>query len=407
MRENIKIYLLHVIQIEDVISRYLPLSKAGSGGKTLTGLCPFHDDHHPSLHVNTRDGYYKCFACGAGGDAFKFVQEMEKCSFTEALKKLAGWYGLTDDCSVPVIRIPKPRASVQKTVAMPVASVDRIQYLLRDNRMIQDCLAGYTHPNPLLADTYRSFGIGTAPDSLPQSFRFLQGRLVFPVHNERGELVAFSGRYQGDAKKDGVAKYVNSPETAVYHKRETLYGLYQSEEAITRHGFAYITEGYKDVLAMHAAGFTNTVALCGTAFTDEQALLLGKYTKQAVVMLDGDAAGRSASDKTALKLKEHGFTVGQVFLHPEQDPDSLLASLPENDFRHYIHEVTRYSRLEAYERSLAVKEYGLLKQLPLVFTVEERISLLSDIMKVRSRLGKVTDKLEHAAVMADIGVFIK
>ncbi|MEG1544984.1 MAG: CHC2 zinc finger domain-containing protein [Tannerellaceae bacterium] len=274
--DGLKEQILRVVRLEDVVARYLPLGR--SGGHTLVGLCPFHADRHPSLRVRTDKQYYKCFACGEGGDVFRFVQQVEGVSFREALLRIAGWYGLY--ASDGVFSLPPVRCrQVPPEGAVLVASRAAILSLLRQHQFILGCLTPYVPTEPVLAAAYLAFEVGLAPSSLPASYVSLCGRLVFPIRNEAGTLVAFAGRYVGVA--DGkTAKYVNSPTSPVYHKDRLLYGLSLAEASIRRHGFVYVTEGYKDVLAMHAVGFEQTVALCGTALTAHHAELLRRNTHQ-------------------------------------------------------------------------------------------------------------------------------
>ena len=396
---NLKDRIKQVACLEEVVERYLPLDRKSGSGKTRVGLCPFHPDKHPSFHVHIKEQYYKCFACGAGGDIFKFVQEMEGCDFRKALKILAGWYGLPDTDDEPGAYVPLKRTLPAKPLdkATLFSPLHR-EYLLHSHRLIFDLLEGYTPDDEILRDTYRCFEVGTAPSALPASYAGLCGRLIFPIRNERGDLVAFAGRYQGETSGADIRKYVNSPNSIIYRKGELLYGLYQAGESIRRHGFVYITEGYKDVLAMHAAGFGNTVALCGTALTEQHATLLERYTRRVVVMLDGDTAGQVNGIRSARLLAGKGFLVGQVILQPGHDPDSLLRTMGHEGFVGYMKTATRFSRLETYEADLLRQIEQILSQLKVALTVGERNSLFSRMITLQKRLAKVTQILAHSAV---------
>ncbi|WP_455637992.1 DNA primase [Parabacteroides sp.] len=396
---NLKDQILEKARLEEVVERYLPLRRNGSSGKNLVGLCPFHDDRHPSLHINVKEQYYKCFACGEGGDLFKFVQKMEGCDFRTALKKLAAWYGLSDtgDDFQPVKYLPVKRKK-QPVPVEPVSQIS-IEHLLRSHRMMLDMLMEYIPENEILRETYNAFEVGIAPALLPRDYYYLSGRLVFPIRNERGDLVAFSGRYRGETKGTDIRKYMNSSTSPVYHKSELLYGLYQAQEVIRSRGFVYITEGYKDMLAMHAAGFRNTVALCGTALTEQHILLLKQYTHRAVVMLDGDTAGYINSQKSVALLTEHNFTVERIILQPGGDPDSLLSVMGVTRFVRYIQSSTRRCRLEAYEADLLYQERRLLSDLELALTPFERMTHLASLMHLRRKLMKVSFKLSHSPVI--------
>lgn len=241
---NLKDKILSIARLEEVVGRYLPLQRGGFA-KIILGLCPFHDDRHPSLHVNVKEQYYKCFACGEGGDLFKFVEKMEGCSFQEALKKLADWYGLSDEGDYRPVKYP-PVAKKKQSVPGELVSPFHIKNLLRNHRMMLDWLEEYIPEEELLRETYKGFEVGIGPSSLPRDYSNFCNRLIFPIRNERGDPVAFAGRYRGETKGTDIHKYVNSSDSPVYHKSEILYGLYQAGEAIRQHGFVYVTEGYKD-----------------------------------------------------------------------------------------------------------------------------------------------------------------
>lgn len=395
---NLKDKVISVARLEDVVERYLPLKEVGYSKKTLIGLCPFHADRHPSLHVNVKEQYYKCFACGEGGDLFKFVQRMECCDFKSALKLLAGWYGLSDTDDWQPVKYPPLRREQQLEPA-EVANPVYTDCLLHNHRMILGLLEEYIPDNEILRDTYKTFEVGVASSFLPYDYNVFCNRLIFPIRNERGDLVAFAGRYRGETKGTGIRKYVNSPNSSLYHKGEILYGLYQAQDEIRKHKFVYITEGYKDVLAMHAAGFRNTVALCGTALTEQHAALLSRYTRYAIVMLDGDEAGQTNGIKSARLLASKGFSVGRIILEPEHDPDSLLREMGIQAFINYMKAETRFGRLEVYETDLLRKIDQSLSDLHLTLTFTERTDLFARMLVLHKRLAKVTGLLAHSPVM--------
>lgn len=394
---NLKDKILSVARLEDIVQRYLPLKEAGYSKKTRVGLCPFHADRHPSLHVNVKEQYYKCFACGEGGDLFKFVQKMEGCDFREALKKLAGWYGLSDTDNWQPVKYPPVRREIPTKPVEPANPI-YVDSLLRNHRMVLGLLEDYVPDNEILRDTYNAFEVGVASSFLPYEYNNFCNRLIFPIRNERGNLVAFAGRYRGDTKGTDIRKYVNSPDSPIYHKSKILYGLYQAQEAIRQHKFVYITEGYKDVLAMHAAGFHNTIAICGTALTEQHAELLSHYTRYVIVMLDGDEAGQANGLKSARLLASKGFSVGRIILEPKHDPDSLLEEMGVQAFVDYMKKATRFSRLEVYETDLLRKIEQIISELQLALTFSERRDLFIRMLPLHKRLAKVTGLLAHSPV---------
>lgn len=396
---NQKDRIKQVARLEEVVERYLPLKRGGSSAKTLIGLCPFHADRHPSLCVNVKEQYFKCFACGEGGDLFKFVQRMEGCDFRTALQKLAAWYGLSDiEDNNQVVKYPPVKPRQQLVPVEPVSQI-YIDNLLRNHRMVLDLLEEYIPEEEILREAYSRFEVGVASYFLPPDYDMFCNRLIFPIRNERGELVAFAGRYRGETEGTGIRKYVNSPTSPIYHKSEILYGLYQAQDEIRKHKFVYITEGYKDVLAMHTAGFKNTVALCGTALTENHVALLSRYTRCAIVMLDGDEAGQTNGFRSARLLSAKGFSVGRIILEPEQDPDSQLRKMGDTEFTGYIRKATRFSRLEIYETDLLKQIKQLLSDLQLALTTTERADLFARMIPLHKRLGRVTNQLAHSPVL--------
>ena len=295
----------------------------------------------------------------------------------------------------PVRKKSIPVAKDKPELVSPI----HIAALLRNHRMVLDLLEKYVPEEEMLQEVYSLFEVGVASYFLPPDYDAFCNRLIFPIRNERGELVAFAGRYRGETKGTDIRKYVNSSTSPIYHKSEILYGLYQAQDEIHKHKFVYITEGYKDVLAMHAAGFQNTVALCGTALTEDHAALLSRYTRCAIVMLDGDEAGQTNGFRSARLLSAKGFSVGRIILEPEQDPDSLLRRMGETAFTGYIRKATRFSRLEIYETDLLKRIKQLLSDLHLALTVTERMDLFARMIPLHKRLEKVTKLLAHSPVL--------
>ena len=333
-----------------IVSQYVPLRRAGA---RYVGVCPFHNDRHPSMNVNPRLGIYKCFACGAGGDAIKFVQEFEKLGFVEALRQVAAKAG---------IAVPETFGAGKKE------DTDRTALVLQANQL---ALQAYTealdgHPawkeylasRGLKPETVKKFQIGCAPD-LPDRIRKLAeakkvpgkafveagilgvaaggriydrfgGRLIFPIFNLAGRVIAFGGRIAPG--KDGP-KYVNTPESPLYHKGRVLYGFHLARQAIDTSGEAVIVEGYMDLVTLWQAGVTNAVAVCGTALTKEHAQLLTRFARKVHLFFDGDAAGRKAVRRSLEPLLAQGVEVRVPVLPPGDDPDSFVRNHPPEALR--------------------------------------------------------------------------
>ncbi len=338
--------------IVDVIGSYISLKKAGT---SYRGLCPFHNDSHPSLNVSQPKQIYKCFACGKAGNVFTFVQEYEKLNFIEAVKKLAARAG---------IQIPERERT--KTVST------RRDLLLQAYRLAKDYYAGnlfehgqsvldYLAKRQISPETAKTLELGYAlnsnsglknhllkaginPALLKESglFGFAQGnlidqfreRLMFPIHNNSGEVVAFGGRTLSADAKD--VKYINSPGTELYTKGKELYGLFKTRYNISKVDRALVCEGYMDFLRLYESGITHGAASLGTALTEDQIYLLGRYTRNIYMLYDGDAAGRKAALRAGLLILSKGFDPSIVVLPEGEDPDSFLLNYGKNALLDFV-----------------------------------------------------------------------
>jgi DNA primase len=340
--------------IVEVISSYLPLKRSGAN---YQGLCPFHQEKSPSFNVNAPRQIFHCFGCGVGGNVFSFVMRMEGLSFPETVKRLGERVGIAVE-ETPVTPADRQRR-------------DQREKLLRINeaactfyhRLLLDDAAGapgrrYLRQRGFEAEIVRAFRLGFAPDQwealtghlTAQGFSreelraaglvregsggrgdrdLFHNRLLFPILDAEGKVVAFGGRVLDDA----LPKYLNSPETPVYHKGRTLYGLYQGRDAIRQARAVLVVEGYFDLLALHRAGIANAVAACGTALTGDHARLLKRYAEQALLVFDADKAGRAATFRAMDALIPEGIEIKAVTLAAGEDPDSFLAGQGVEAFR--------------------------------------------------------------------------
>ena len=329
--------------IEQVAARYGTLHRSGVNYKML---CPFHDDHHPSLGIHVGGQYFKCHACGAGGDVIGLVMGFEHCSFAGAVKILEG-----GKVSEVVCHLPKEN-SRQKQCNQP-----DISKIIKENndflRQLLPVASGHSELSPIWLD----FGVGLAPAFVPEAFRAMRGRIIFPVYDAGGILTGFGARRVDTAGQRGVQagetsdvpKYLNSSNNGLFDKSRMLYGIHRAAEAIRLNGFAYLTEGYKDALAMHAAGFTNTVALGGTAFTPGQADVLRGFCSRAVLLLDNDPAGQAATVRL-LEEPPGGLQLSSLRLPVAKDPDELFRRLGRDGFCRYMQLLTE--RVGAGEKRL-------------------------------------------------------
>ena len=309
------------IDLVRVVDHYLSLEKKGY---VYMALCPFHDDRHPSLRVDPEKGLYHCFSCGAGGDVFRFVQEKEGCGFGEAVRLCA------DICHLPVPALDagsqKHRSDKQQT---PAPTVEM-------NERYRQTLLPYDPGMEELRETYAAFEVGIAPAIVPEAWKFTRGRLIFPIRNAAGELVAFAARYRGDLSAKKIPKYINSSTSVIYKKDELLYGWYRAEEKVRETGIVFLTEGYKDTLAMHAAGFSNTVALCGTNLSEHHIAMIRKEAAAVCLFLDADEVGRETVTGVMPKLRSAGLRVVDILPGGSKDADEMFRSLGREAFIRWV-----------------------------------------------------------------------
>ena len=336
------------VDLADVVGSSVKLIKRG---REYSGLCPFHSEKSPSFTVNDQKGFYHCFGCGAHGDVISFVMNTRGLTFVEAVEVLANQVGMD---------VPKPSREAQereqkaKTLyeVMEVACVffermlrmpegkEGLEYFRRrglDDKTIADFRLGFAPDNrgALKAALKREeideklmieAGLLIEPeDSGRQSYDRFRGRVMFPILDRRGRVVAFGGRVMGDGKP----KYLNSPDTPLFHKGRLLYGLPQAREASQNDAPIIVTEGYMDVIALHRAGYRGAVAPLGTAVTEEQIGELWKMTNEPVMCLDGDAAGKRAAVRAAeraLPILRPGKSLVFSILPEGEDPDTMMAA---------------------------------------------------------------------------------
>ena len=336
------------VGLADVIGRRVKLVRKG---REHLGLCPFHNEKTPSFTVSDDKGFYHCFGCGASGDIISFVMETEKLSFPETVEQLAGAAGL----QMPE-QSPEDRALEAKRVGLAEA-VDAASRWFADRLRGPDGAAGqkYLAGRGLDDNTIGRFRLGFAPDSRdalknaltgqgftedilveagllkrPDDGRapydFFRDRIIFPIADRRGRMIAFGGRLLGDAK---AAKYINSPDTPLFHKGRTLYNLAQAAAAVRTGAELVVAEGYMDVIALYRAGIEGAVAPLGTALTEDQITALWRQADEPILCFDGDTAGGRAATRAAeraLPILRPGKSLRFAMLPPGKDPDDLIAA---------------------------------------------------------------------------------
>lgn len=364
--------------IVELLSKYLQLRRAGNSWKAC---CPFHSEKTPSFHVNPARQTFHCFGCGVGGDALKFIMMFENLDYPTALRRLADMNG------IPVIEEEEnPEMARLRRLRSRVVEANTLATEYYHRKLCRDAAAAhvreYLKQRGFGIEIARAWQLGWAPpdfrefDQLARSrsmddrllaeayllgrgqrglYPVFRDRLMFPIHNVRGEVVGFSGRVIR-ADQD-PRKYVNTADTAAFHKGELLFGLYKATGPIGKAGMCVVVcEGQLDVIACHEkADIRNAVAGLGTAFTDEHAMILRKYAKKAILCYDGDNAGIKASEKTFRKLAAAGLEVYHASLPPGEDPDSLIGSKGPEALREAIDTARPYLEVRVGQELALIK----------------------------------------------------
>jgi len=337
--DSIKAEILRRLDIVDVINDYIPLSKKGS---RYVALCPFHVEKTPSFNVVPDKAFFYCFGCGTGGDLFSFVMKMEKATFPEALHLLA------DKAGVEYRPARQDNGRRDSLLELHRRVAGSFRYLLTSSQEGKKAY-GYLHSRGITEDTAESFQLGYAPEDKGWLFQFLtskgystalldgsglfsvrgderiplyRDRVVFPIANQKGDIVAFGGRTLSDRQP----KYINSPETLIFQKRENLYGLHQAIAAIKETDTFIIVEGYMDVLAMHQMGHANCVAPLGTSLTELQLQKLKRYASKGILLFDSDEAGVRALTKSIVLLEKFELASSVAILPEGEDPADILTA---------------------------------------------------------------------------------
>jgi DNA primase len=327
-----------------VVGEYVRLKKSG---QNFTGLCPFHSEKTPSFAVHPVRQIYHCFGCGVGGDVFQFVMEMDKCTFPESVRAVA------EKCGIPIPRprdqSPEDRREYQQRAVLIEMHRDAAAFFVRNLNDTAEGKAarGYLEDRGLDREAIARFGIGYAPSGGDVLYRAIKQkypgelielsglvskgesgrpfdrfrrRIMFPIANDAGKVIAFGGRALGD----DMPKYMNSPETPIYSKSNVLYHLDRAKEAIRKNDFAILVEGYMDTIAVARAGFANVVASCGTSLAEPQVKLLNRFTKNIVVNYDPDTAGQAATERSLALLLEKEIEIRVLALPGGADPDKFI-----------------------------------------------------------------------------------
>ena len=396
--------IMDTARIEEVVGDFVALKKRGT---SLIGNCPFHNEKTPSFHVSVTKGIYKCFGCGKGGDSVHFVMDHEKYSYPEALKFLANKYNIEVE---ETVQSPQNIELQNARESLYIVSEYAANYFANELFTGEEGRAiglSYFKERGFREDIVKKFQLGYSPDvwdaliqnavSAGHKEEYLEktglairndkgkvydrfrGRVMFPIHNFTGRVIGFGGRTLKTDKN--VPKYVNSPESDIYHKSNVLYGLFHAKKAIRDTDNCYLVEGYADVLAVHQAGIENVVASSGTSLTVEQIRMIGRFTENVTILYDGDAAGIKASLRGLDMILEEGLNVKVVSFPDGHDPDSYMHHVGAGAFKNYIENSRKDFIL--YKANILLKEAGTdpIKRAGIIKDIVESISKIPDDIK--------------------------
>lgn len=396
--------IIEASRIEEVVGDFVSLKKRGT---SMIGLCPFHNEKTPSFHVSVGKGIYKCFGCGKGGDSVRFIMDHEKATYPEALRYLANKYGIE---IAEVENTPEEQAINDRRESLFIVSswaAKFFQEQMFETDEGKSIGLSYFRERGFRDDIIKKFELGYSPDvwdALTQqgikegyNIQFLEetgltirkdnekfydrfrGRVMFPIHNFTGRVIGFGGRTLKTDK--AVPKYVNSPESDIYHKSNVLYGLFFAKKSIRDEDNCYLVEGYADVLSVHQAGVENVVASSGTSLTIEQIRLIGRFTKNITILYDGDEAGIKASLRGLDMILEEGLNVKVVLFPDGHDPDSYVQKFGSSAFKTHIEQNKKDFIL--YKTGILLKDAGTdpIKRAGIIREVVESIAKIPDGIK--------------------------
>ncbi|ELR68525.1 DNA primase [Fulvivirga imtechensis AK7] len=397
------------VDIEDVVSDYVSLKRKG---QNLWACCPFHDEKTPSFSVAPQKGIYKCFGCGKAGDAISFVEEHDGLNYVEAIRYLAQKYGIEiieDEQSDEQMLQQNERDSL--FIVLNYAK-DYYKEILKNHDDGRSIGLSYFKERGFTDKTIDKFELGYSLDEWnafseialknaysedllekagllikkdDKKYDRFRGRVIFPIHNVTGKVIAFGAR---TLKKDGKPKYLNSPETEVYHKSKILYGLFQAKQAIRQMDNCYLVEGYTDVISLHQSDIENVVASSGTSLTDDQIRLINRWTENITVLFDGDTAGLKAALRGVDMILEAGLNVRIVVFPAGEDPDSYSRKLGTSEFKKYLKENTR--DLITFKAGLFAEE-----------AVKDPLKKAESIKEIVGSIAKIPDPVKRAVYIKE------
>ena len=421
--------VLAAARVDQVIEEYVNLKRRGVN---LLGLCPFHDEKTPSFTVSPAKNIYKCFGCGEGGGPVQFIMEQEQLSFPDAIRFLAGKYSIALEESHQ--NEEEYLEEKRKIDSLHIINNYALDYYVENLTQSHEGKAigfSYFKERGFLEKTIEEFKLGFALSdgkaftdkatkagyklellqelglASQKGYDFFRGRVMFPIHNLSGKVIAFSGRILDNNKKQ--PKYINSPETELYNKRKTLYGIHLAKKHIRSKDNCYIVEGYSDVISLYQSGIQNIVASSGTSLTNEQIRLIKRFTPNATLLYDGDKAGVKAALRGIDLLLENDMNTFIVMLPENEDPDSYMSKVGYQGFLDFIESnkkdfiffkmdiILEETANDPVKRSIAIKD------------ILESISKIQDNIKRDSYIKEASEylKIEDRKLILELDKIIK
>lgn len=420
--------------IVEVIGHYIPLEKKG---KSYRAVCPFHDDHDPSLSISEDKQIYKCFVCNNGGNVFTFVSNFKKISFPEAVSEVASVIGKP----ITIDLAPKKVSKYQHYYDLLNTMISYCTYLLSASKLGQDAM-NYLENRGLNNDVIEYFNIGLNPEN-NKIYDYLKNhnfkdedmikagvcrmldsgmadvfynRIIFPIHDKDGNPIAFTAR---DYKGNSDSKYINSNDNIIYTKGDNLYNYHRAKQAIKKSGFVFVCEGVMDVIAFYRAEKENVVATLGTACTKNQIELLKSLSNKVVLAYDGDNAGQNANLKLGETLLENGFDVHVVDNNTLLDPDEIIKQYGEKALKDlsgkqisYIDFAIKYYKkhynLDNYEdrKNMTIQVSRLIEKIKDEYDRDNYTNELYELTKIRKRVYHDNSKVEYNSKVADVSYSI-
>jgi len=406
---NIVSQIMESAQVEEVVGDYVNLKKRGAN---LLGLCPFHNEKTPSFTVSPAKNIYKCFGCGKAGNSVGFIMEHEQMSYPEALRHLALRYNI----EIPEIDTQEARESRHLMDALYLINNQAQKFYtqsLMETEEGKNIALSYFKERGFIQATINKFQLGYAPNSFTaftdyaekykfdfehlnklglvrmkndRKYDFFRNRVMFPIHNLSGKVIAFAGRVLGNNEK--TAKYINSPESDIYIKNKILYGIYHAKRSIQQNNNCFLVEGYTDVISMHQAGIENVVASSGTSLTEGQVRVIKRFSPNITILYDGDAAGIKAALRGTDLILQADMNVKVLLLPDGHDPDSFIREKGKSGFEQFVAQNAQDFILFKSKILLRDVETDPVQKSAAINDIVQSISIIPDPIKRQLYIGQ-------------------